>query len=85
MLNWIVWNRTVFDILTGHLWKTELFEIELFIFIEMDLALNNLKCLIYHKTKPKQRVPALSLFIYLFYGFSKFPFPYGASFFNFSF
>ena len=33
MLNWIVWNRTVF------VCKTELFEIELFIFIKMDLAL----------------------------------------------
>ena len=30
MLNWIVWNKTVFDIETAYLHKTELFEIELF-------------------------------------------------------
>ena len=31
--------------------KTELFEIELIIYIKMDLALNNLQGLIYHKTQ----------------------------------
>ncbi len=50
MLNWIVWNGTVFGIETVYLHKTELFEIELFICIKMDLALNNLQCLICHKT-----------------------------------
>ena len=30
MLIWIVWNRTVFDIETAYLWKTELFQIEMF-------------------------------------------------------
>ena len=34
MLNWIVWNRTVF------VCKTELFEIEMIICIKVDLALN---------------------------------------------
>ena len=29
MVNWIVWNRVVFDIDTVYLRKTELFEIEL--------------------------------------------------------
>ena len=38
MLNWIVWNRTVFDIETVYICKTELSEIELFICIKMDLA-----------------------------------------------
>ena len=38
MLNWIVWNRT------------ELFEIELIIYIKMDLALDNLQRLKCHKT-----------------------------------
>ena len=42
MLNWIVWNRT------------ELFEIEQFICIKMDLTLNNLQWLRYHKTKPNE-------------------------------
>ena len=37
-----------------NLWLTELFEIELFICIKMDLELNNLKWLMYHKTKPNQ-------------------------------
>ena len=31
---------------------TELFEIELIIYIKMDLALNNLQGLIWHKTQP---------------------------------
>ena len=30
MLNWIVYDRTVFDIETVHLCQAELFEIELF-------------------------------------------------------
>ena len=30
MINWIVWNRTVFDIETANLCSTELFEMELF-------------------------------------------------------
>ena len=34
--------------------KTELFEIELFICIKMDLVLNNLQWLICHKIKPNQ-------------------------------
>ena len=32
--------------------QTEFFEIELIIYIKMDLALNNLQRLICHKTKP---------------------------------
>ena len=35
-----------------YLYETELFEIELFICIKMDLALNNLQWLMCHKTKP---------------------------------
>ena len=34
-----------------HLCLTELFEIELIICIRMDLALNNLQSLMYHKTQ----------------------------------
>ena len=30
MLNWITWNRTIFNIEHVYLYKTELFEIELF-------------------------------------------------------
>ena len=37
-----------------HLYKTELFEIELFICIKMDLALNYRQRLIYHKQTNKQ-------------------------------
>ena len=37
-----------------YLCQTELFEIELFIWINMDLALNNLQWLMYHKIKPNQ-------------------------------
>ena len=51
MLIWIVWNRTVFDIETVYLYSTELFEIELLIYIRMDLALNDLECLMCIKTK----------------------------------
>ena len=40
--------------LTVYLCKTELFEIELFICIKMDLTLNNLQWLICHKIKPNQ-------------------------------
>ena len=36
---------------------TELFKRELIIYIEMDLALNNLQRLICHKTKPNQTKP----------------------------
>ena len=39
MLNWIVWKRTVFDIEAVYLCWTELFEIELFLCIKMDLVL----------------------------------------------
>ena len=39
MLNWIFWNRTVFDINAMNLSWAESFEIELFICIKMDLAL----------------------------------------------
>ena len=39
MLNWIGWNRTVLVIKTVYLCYTELFEIELFISIKMDLTL----------------------------------------------
>ena len=39
MSNWIVLNRTVFDIETVYLCWAELFEIELFMCIKMDLAL----------------------------------------------
>ena len=41
-LMWIAWNRNVFDNQTVYSYETELFEIELLICIEMDLALNNL-------------------------------------------
>ena len=43
MLDWIVWNRTVFNIQTVYLHKSELSEIELFICIKMNIALNNLQ------------------------------------------
>ena len=54
MLNWIIWNGTVFDIETMYLCLTELFEIELIICIKIDLALNNLQWLMCYKTKPNQ-------------------------------
>ena len=38
-----------------YLWLTELFEIELFISIKMDLALNNLQRLICHKTQTNKQ------------------------------
>ena len=41
--NWIAWNRNVFDrtyILTACLFKTELFEMEMFFDIETVLTLN---------------------------------------------
>ena len=41
MLNWIAWNWTVFDIETVRSCLTKLVEIELFICIKMDMALNN--------------------------------------------
>ena len=56
ILNWIVWIRTawkrnIFDNQTMYLCKTELLEIELFIYIKMNLALNNLQRLIWHKAQ----------------------------------
>ena len=50
-LNWIDWNRNVFDNQTVYSCCTELFEIELIICIKIDLALNSLKRLICHKTR----------------------------------
>ena len=44
----------VFDVETVYLCWTELFEIELFICIKIDLALNNLQWLKCHKIKPNQ-------------------------------
>ena len=43
-----------------YLYKTELFEIELFMCIKMDLALNNLQCLLCDKTKPNSNYQAVS-------------------------
>ena len=37
-----------------YLCLSDLFEIELFINIKMDLALNNQQCLVCHKTRPNQ-------------------------------
>ena len=54
MLNRISWNRT-FDIYTVYLYETELFEIELFICLRMDLALNKLQSLIYYKTQTNKQ------------------------------
>ena len=31
MQNWIIWNKTIFDIYTMYLFKSEVFEIELFL------------------------------------------------------
>ena len=61
-LNWIAWNRNVFDNQTVYSCLTELFELELIIklCIKMDLALNNLKSLICHKTQTTN-----SVFIYI--------------------
>ena len=58
MLKWIVWNRTVltFKLCT----YVKLFEIKLFICIKMDLASNNLQCLLYHKTKPNQTLSSFT-------------------------
>ena len=53
MLNWIVLNRTVY-----------LFEIELFICIKIDLALNNQQRLICHK--PKQINKHTHTYIYIY-------------------
>ena len=55
MLNWIVWSRNVFNIDTVYLCKTELFEIELFTCIKIDLVLisYNRWCAI----KPNQTKP----------------------------
>ena len=36
--------------------QTELFEIELFIYIKMDLVLNNQQRLTYHKTQTKKHI-----------------------------
>ena len=47
------------DIETVYLCLTELFKIELFIFIKMDLVLNKLQWLIYHKIKLNQTKPNL--------------------------
>ena len=43
----------------------ESFEIELFICIKMDLALNNLQWLICHKIKPNETDKQASLYIYI--------------------
>ena len=40
MLNWIVWSRTVFDIETVYLGSTELFEIKLFLTLNLCIMLN---------------------------------------------
>ena len=42
MLNWVVWNRTVFENETVNLWKTELFERELF--WNLSVCKQNKKC-----------------------------------------
>ena len=41
MLNWIAWNRTVFDVETVYLCETDLFEIELILYAKVNcLELN---------------------------------------------
>ena len=49
-IKWIAWNRNVFDKLCTHA-KLNLFEIELIIYLKVDLALNNQQRLICHKTQ----------------------------------
>ena len=47
MLNWIAWNKTIFDNETVYLYKTKLFEIELFICINyctVEIEQNFEKC-----------------------------------------
>ena len=55
-LNWIAWNRNVFVNYTVYLCWIELFEIQLFIYIKIDLTLNNLQKLICHKTQTNNRL-----------------------------
>ena len=59
ILNWIVWNWTVFDIYLGvnkniYLYKTELFEIEPLICNKNRFGIKKSHWLMYHQTKPKQ-------------------------------
>ena len=57
MLNWIVWNRTIFDPETVYLCLTELFEIEMFICIKIDLVLiiyNGWCAIKSNQTKPEK-------------------------------
>ena len=49
------WNKNVFDNETVQLGETELLEIELFICVKMDLALNNLQRLTCHKTQTNKQ------------------------------
>ena len=58
MLNRVVWNRTAF------VFKTELFEKELFICMKTDLALINLQWLMCHKTQPNQTNQTLNVAIF---------------------
>ena len=63
---WEMWSAPLLPSLLGPLWpsgsnrtklylcETELFKIEWFISIKIDLALNNLLWLICHKAEPKQ-------------------------------
>ena len=55
-LNLIAWNRNVFDNENVYICLTKLFEIELFICIKMDLALNNQQRLIYNKTQTNKQI-----------------------------
>ena len=54
MLKRFVLIGLLLDFEIVYLCLTELFEIELFICIKMDLALNNLQWLMCHKTKQNQ-------------------------------
>ena len=53
-INWIALNRNVFDNWTVYLFLTEMFEIEQFICIKVDLALTNLQRLICHLNPTNQ-------------------------------
>ena len=75
MLNWVVWNVTVWHNQAWNrnvvffqwkcaLMQTKLFEIELIICINMDLALNNLQRLICHKTQTNKQTTNMLYMLY---------------------
>ena len=64
MLNWIVWNRTVFDIGTALMLNWIVWNRTVYMY-KLDFGINNLQWLMCHKTKPNETKKQRQMYMYV--------------------